>query len=410
MTVFIVIAVVLCVAALGFVVLPLLRRRTGAGVSRDAINVAVYRDQLRELDADLVAGTLAREQYDRSCAEIEARLLQDVNRPGAISQQTRSELGAVVFAIALPACALAVYLAVGDPQAMLKGNAAPDSAHGVTEAQVLEMVAKLDARMRANPEDPAGWKMLARSYGALGRFKEAAEAYANAAARSKDDAQLFADYADTLAMAQGQRLEGEPEKLIARALAIDPNNVKALALAGTVEFNRKDYAKAIQYWERILPVVPPDSETAQAVRASIVEARAFAKGAPAVASSADSAAGPPAPAGSRVSGKVTLAPSLAAKVEPTDTVFIFARAAQGPRMPLAILRRPAGDLPIEFALDDSMAMTPQMKLSSFPEVVIGARVSKSANATPQPGDLEGASPPIKVGASGVIVVIDSEVR
>lgn len=410
MTVFIVVAAVLCMSALGFVVLPLLRRRALGGVSRDAINVAVYRDQLRELDADLLAGTLARDQYERSRAEIEARLLQDVNRPGAISRQTRSELGAVIFAIALPVCALAVYLAVGNPQSLVKGNAAADSAHGVTEAQVREMVAKLDARMRANPDDPAGWKMLGRSYAALGRFKEAAEAYGNAAARSNDDAQLFADYADTLAMAQGQKLEGEPEKLIARALEIDPNNVKALALAGTVEFNRKDYLKAIQYWERILPVVPPGSETAQAVRASIVEAQAFAKGGPPVASSAESAARPSAPAGAQVSGTVTLAPALAAKVAPADTVFIFARAAQGPRMPLAILRRQARDLPITFALDDSMAMAPQMKLSNFSEVVIGARVSKSAQATPQPGDLEGLSAPIKVGTNGVSVVIDSEVR
>jgi cytochrome c-type biogenesis protein CcmH len=155
--------------------------------------------------------------------------------------------------------------------------------------------------------------------------------------------------------------------------------------------------------------VPPESEIAQAARSNIAEARALAGGKLAAAPPAASAPPPPG-GGGRVSGIVKLAPALAAKIEPTDTVFIFARAAEGPRMPLAILRRQARDLPIEFALDDSMAMTPTMKLSSFPQVVIGARVSKSANATPQPGDLQGLSAPIKVGANGVSVVIDSEVK
>lgn len=407
MTVFIVITAVLAIAALAFIVVPLLRHSPNAAVSRDAINVAVYRDQLRELEADLRAGTLAQEQYERSRSEIEARLLQDVGSKEAAAVKPRSGTAAVVFAIALPVCALVVYLAIGDPQAILTARAPQGASHGVTEEQIVAMVEKLAARMRANPEDPAGWKILARSYAALGRFKDASAAYAEAAARDTTDAQLLADYADALAMAQGRTLEGEPEKLIARALQIDPTNTKALALAGTIAFNRKDYAKAAEYWERILAVVPADSEIARAARANVDEARALAggpqPGKPATAST------PPA-SGGRVSGTVKLAPALSGKIDPGDTVFIFARAADGPRMPLAILRRQARDLPIEFALDDSMAMTPQMKLSSFSQVVIGARVSKSATATPQPGDLEGLSAPTKVGTNGVSVVIDSEVR
>jgi cytochrome c-type biogenesis protein CcmH len=408
-TAFVAIAGLLAIGALAFVALPLLRRASGEGASRNAINVAVYRDQLRELAADLRAGTLAQDQHDRARAEIEARLLQDVNRPDSAAQAPRSEGSAVAVAIAVPACALAVYLAVGNPQAMLSAGAPPGAPHGVTEEQVVAMVERLAARMRANPDDPQGWKILARSYGALGRFKEAADAYANAAARVSDDAQLFADYADALAMAQGRTLEGEPEKLIARALAIDPGNTKALALAGTVAFNRKDYARAAEYWERIVAVVPPESETAQAARANVAEARARAGGALAAPSAAAAPAASPAP-GSRVSGIVRLAPELAARVAPTDTVFVFARAAEGPRMPLAILRRQARELPISFALDDSMAMTPAMKLSSFSQVVIGARVSKSANATPQAGDLQGLTAPVAVGAERIDVVIDTELR
>ncbi len=412
MTTFVLIAGLLAIGALAFVVLPLLKRGSNSGVSRNAINVAVYRDQLRELEADLRAGTLAQDQYERSRGEIETRLLQDVSATEGAAARPGSNLGAIAFAIALPVCALAIYLVVGNPQAIQMAGTPQSTAHGVSGEQMLAIVEKLAARMRANPEDPEGWKILARSYAALGRFKEASEAYANATARSPGDAQLFADYADALAMAQGRSLEGEPEKLIARALAVDPRNVKALALAGTVAFSRKDYAKAEEYWERILAVVPPDSEFARGARANIAEARSLAGGTLAAPPPAAPAAAPASPAAdaTRVSGTVKLAPALAAKVEPNDTVFIFARAAEGPRMPLAILRRQASDLPVEFALDDSMAMTPQMKLSSFPLVVIGARVSKSANATPQPGDLEGLSAPIKSGANGVSVVIDSEVR
>ena len=408
MTAFVAIAGLLAIGALAVVVLPLMRRHRQAGVSRNAINVAVYRDQLRELEGDLRAGTLERNQYDRSRTEIETRLLQEAGTAEEEAAPPRSERGAVAFAVALPACALLIYLLVGNPQAIQIAGTAQGPAHGMGQEQVLAMVEQLAARMRANPDDPEGWKLLARSYASFGRYKEASEAYANAAARVTNDAQLLADYADTLAMAQGHTLEGKPEKLIERALAIDPANVKALALAGTIAFNRKDYAKAVQNWERILAGVAPDSETAKAVRANIAEARANAGGTLA------SAAPPPAPQASgtvgRVSGVVKLAPALAGKVEPTDTVFIFAHAANGPRMPLAILRRQVSDLPIEFALDDSMAMTPQMKLSSFPQVVIGARVSKSANAMPQPGDLEGSSEPIKVGANDVNVVINSVVR
>lgn len=400
--------------ALAFVLPPLLRRSHGkAQMSRGAVNVNVYRDQLRELENDLAAGTLNQDRYDEARREIERHLLEDAGDAEAApaSAPRRGGLTAAIVGAAVPLVTIGLYFAVGDPQAIQTAGAPQSAPHGVTEEQVLAMVEGLAARMRANPEDPKGWRILARSYATLGRFKEASEAYANAVARTPDDAQLLADYADALGMAQGRTLEGEPEKLIERALAIDPANTKALALAGTAAFHRKDYAAAAEYWERILAVVPPDSPTAEAARSNIAEARALAGSALASASPAASAPAPaPVAAGGRVSGVVKLAPGLAGKIAPTDTVFVFARAAEGPRMPLAILRRQARDLPLEFMLDDSMAMTPTMKLSSFPQVVIGARVSKSANAVPQPGDLQGLSAPIQVGANSVSVVIDSEVR
>jgi cytochrome c-type biogenesis protein CcmH len=406
-TAFVVLGAVLIAGALLFVVPPLLRRGLRTGETRDAVNVAVYRDQLRELEADLRAGTLAPDQHEKARGDIEARLLADVGKGDALAHPQRpTRAAALALGLAVPICALAVYVAVGNPRALLPQSAEGANAHGVSAQQFEAMVSRLAARLKENPEDPEGWMMLGRSYAVLGRFGEASEAYAKAAARTPGDAQLLADYADALAMAQGRTLQGEPEKILRRALAIDPNNVKALLLAGTAAFNRNDGAAAVRHWERVLGLLPAESDMIQRVQASIAEARSLSGSAGGKAQIAK----PAQAQGGRVSGVVRLAPELEGKVAPGDTVFIFARAAEGPRMPLAILRKRGSDLPVRFTLDDSMAMAPQMKLSAFPNVVIGARVSKSANASPQPGDLQGLSGPVKVGDGKVSVVIDTELR
>jgi len=404
-TAFWVIAVVLVAAALAFVLPPLLgRRRRAPGAAAGATNVAVYRDQLRELEADLAAGTLAHDQYDDARREIEARLLDDARDPGSGPGAARpGRTAAILAGIAIPLASILLYLAVGTPGAL-----APQAdGHGISRSQIEGMVERLAARMKENPNDAIGWAMLGRSYSVLDRFPEAAVAYANAVKYSPPDAQLLADYADALAMAQGRRLQGEPERLIAQALKIDPRNVKALALAGTVAFENKDFRGAIAHWRRILEVVPPDSDMADSIRDSIADAEKLAGGAvkpqPAPARATASAPG-------AVSGTVQLAPALAARVTPGDSVFIFARAADGPRVPLAVLRKQVRELPAAFTLDDSMAMAAGMKLSDHPRVVVGARISKSGNAVPQPGDFEGLSAPVNTGAKGVVVVIANEVR
>jgi cytochrome c-type biogenesis protein CcmH len=404
MIAFIALAALLVACALLFVVPALISRRRGSGVLRSHINAAVYRDQLRELDSDLSAGTLAADQYDKARSELEGRVLQDLGEGDAAeAAPARGRWAAIAASVAVPVLAIGLYMKVGSPHALAPEAAAPPPPQ-ITEQQVVELVDRLAARLKEKPEDAQGWTMLGRAYSALGRFPEAAQAYANAVQRTPNDAQLLADYADAVAMAQGQRLEGEPEKILARALAADPDNVKALALAGTVSFGKKDYASAVKHWERILKVVPPDSEVARSVASSVAEAKAAAGGA-----AATQPTGASADAGG-VSGVVKLAPQLASKVAPTDTVFIYARAAEGPRMPLAVLRKPAGELPLQFTLDDAMAMAPNMKISAFPKVIVSARISKSGNAQLQPGDLQGASGAIANAASGVTVVIDSEVR
>ena len=406
MTVFVIIVAVLVTGAVLYVVLPLLRGSGHAAVSRNAVNVAVYQDQLRELENDLQAGTIAAHDYEKARQEIEKRLLEDVSAGEQALPSGRSGLvGAVAVAISIPVCALALYWLVGTPEAVNSELASSESAsQQLTPEQIEAMVGGLAARLKENPDNPDGWATLARTYSTLGKYTEATAAYAEATQRLPNDAQLLADYADALGMAQGRRLRGEPEKLIARALVADPTNIKALALAGTVAFDKKDYATAAKHWERILAVAPADSRLAQSLRASVDEARALS-GKPPLPKPSQVAKGT-----GTVSGVAKLSPQLAGKVSPTDTVFIFARAAEGPRLPLAILRKQARDLPLAFVLDDSMAMNPEMKLSSVPRVIVSARVSKKSDATARPGDLEGQSAPVSVGAQRVEILIDSEVR
>jgi cytochrome c-type biogenesis protein CcmH len=409
MSAFWAIGAALAAGALFLVLRPLWRQGAGARVSRREANIAIYRDQRRELDADLAAGKLAPADHERSCAELEARLLEDVDAaPEAPPAPSAGRPFAVALGVAVPACALALYLMVGNP-----GGVVPGPAQGkVTQEQIEAMVAGLAARLRENPQDTEGWKMLGRSYAVLGRFPDAVAAYAKAAERAPRDAPLLADFADVLAMSRGGSLEGEPEKLIQRALEIEPTNLKALALAGTAAYDRKDFEVAAGYWQRMLPLVAADSEDARVIRSNVDEARKLAGiGAePAGATGAPAAPAPAAAAAPGVRGRVRVADGLKGKFGPDDTLFIYARAAGGPPMPLAVLRRRARELPLEFALDDSMAMAPGMALSAHPRVVITARISRTGNAIPQPGDLTGASPQVANDAQGVNVVVDTIVK
>lgn len=418
MTLFWIIAALLIVAALLFLLLPLLRHNTNSGVAAQRLNLAVYRDQQRELEADRHAGTLSEAQYERARQDLERRLLDDVaaDQAPVIVVQPPRRLTAIVMGVAVPLLAVGLYFTVGNPHA-LAPVALPDAAREeVSAEQIQAMVAKLAERMKQNPDDPKGWAMLAKSYAVMGRFDDATAAYRKAVERVPDDADLLADFADTLAMAQGQDLRGEPEALVMRALKIDPAHIKSLALAGTIAFDKKDYAGALKYWEKLATLIPPDNDMARAIQSSINEARGLAGGGAKVAavaaeSSAKAADKPATPVSADgVSGTVTLAPALASKAAPNDIVFIFARPTQGPRMPLAILKKKVSELPITFKLDDSLAMSPAARLSGAPQVIIGARISKSGDAMPRSGDLQGVSTAVSNTAKNIAVVIDTEVQ
>jgi len=389
MTAFWLAGAALAAVALALVLRPFMFPKSASRVSRRDANVSIYRDQLRELDADLKSGLLAPADHERSRRELEARALEDAARPDSAPAVPARRALAWGLGAGIPVFALALYLVIGSPGAL----APSDDMHAVTVQQLQGMVERLAAKLRENPDDVDGWKLLGRSYAVLGRYPESADAYAKAAVRAPRDAQLLADFADVLAMARGQSLDGEPEKLVDRALELEPNNLKALALSGTAAYARKDFARAAAQWEKMLALVPPDGEDARAIRENVQEARKLA--------------GVPR---KELRGKVALSPKVQAQAGPDDTVFIFARAVDGPPMPLAVQRVKVRELPVAFALDDSMAMAPGLTLSAHPRVVVVARISRSGGPSAQPGDLQGSSGPVANDAQAVSVTIDSVVR
>jgi cytochrome c-type biogenesis protein CcmH len=265
-------------------------------------------------------------------------------------------------------------------------------------------------KVRERPDDARGWALLARSTAALGRFEESAKAYEHLAILAPDDAQVLADYADSLGMAQGQKLAGKPFELVRKALEIDPANKKALALAATATMELGRNAESISYWERLAAALPPGTDDEKEVQEVLTELRHRAGGAASLAAAPKAAAPAKSAAlsisGKSVSGLVTVAPEVASRIDAGDTLFVFARAEGGPRAPLAVLRGSAKELPLRFALDDSMAMSPQWSLSRANDVRIEARVSKTGNAMPQPGDVTGSSSVVKPGAKDVRIVLD----
>ena len=425
MMMFWILAALLTLLALAFVLPALLASKNAStlpesGAARQA-NLSVLRDQLALLDKEFAAGSINAEQLALARGDIERRALEEESAPEPRIARSTSKATAVTVGLAVPLLAIGIYGFIGSPFALDPVNTSDSSTADVSPAQVEEMVKQFAARLENIPPDqavdPKAWEMLARSYAAMQKFPEANKAYKRAVELAPGNAQLLADHADVMAMMQGQSTLGEPAKMIARALVLDPNNLKVLALAGSAAFERKDFAAAVTHWTKARQLAPAGSEFAAGLDRSLGEASAAA-GAP--TATAQAAANPtpsqalPAPstapsaaASPGIVGTVSLSPALAGKLAPDDTVFIFARASSGPRMPLAILKRKASELPITFKLDDTTAMSDEMKLSKFDQVVVGARVSRTGNAMPQSGDLVGQSGAVKAGGGKLSLVIDT---
>ena len=445
MTSFWVISGVFIVTALLFIIPTLLRNRDAQleNIEHDAVNITVYRDQIAELDNDLENDILTQEQYNKSKQELQQRMLQDVSEREEVVIKKNKKIHNIAIstfiALTLPLAAVFLYMVIGDtrgllPQAQLanatqmnRGSGSDSPAGHDNFSSVLE---NLIARLEKNPEDIEGWVMLGRTYAIMERYAEASNTYAKLVELVPDNPQILSDYADVLAMKNQGNLKGKPTELIYEALRIDPMYPKALALAGTVEFEQEKFEQAAAHWEKLLEVIPADSQLAKSVKTSIAEAKLLASGGKGIATEPEQQAkattsqhatdaqsenvtldstAATEPVLLSVSGQVTISQELASKASPNDTLFIYARAKAGPKMPLAILRLKARDLPATFTLTDDMAMTPTMKMSSFPEVVIEARISKSGQAVPASGDLQGFSDPVKIGNNTIAVVINKQI-
>ena len=415
MLVFWLLAALMTAVALAFVLVPLLRSRTSAGPSVAEANLEVLRSQRREIEADLANGTLPADAREEALADLVDRAQGDLAArptPTPAAAARRPWVAAAVVTIAIPAIAFGMYFAVGTPDAADASLAVHEGAP-MNERQLTAMAENLARKVRERPNDADGWSLLARSMAALGRFPESADAYEHLAKLVPGDANVLADYADALGMAQNRSLAGRPLELIREALQIDPKQRKALALAGTAALDAGDFKQAASYWQTLADQLAPGSEEEGQVKAVLAEIRARAAAAgqslPAPAAPVAAAAGTkPSPAAS-VTGSVAIAPAMASKVQGSDTLFIFARAETGPRMPLAVVRGTASQLPMKFSLDDSQAMAPNLKLSSAAAVRIEAHISHSGNAIAQPGDLVGTSAVVKPGARDVKIVVDKVV-
>ncbi len=439
MTSFWVVVGIFIVGALLFVIPTLLRKKyQHAGLARNTTNVNIYRDQLAELDNDLRSDILTPEQYEQSKRELQHRMLEDIPEGESMTAalvvgNNRNVMTITLVVLALPLLAISLYLWLGNTRALTPQPAVEQMPMSSTSEaggheNFSSVLDNLTARLKDQPDDIEGWIMLGRTYAIMKRFNEAKGAYERVLALAPDDAELITDYADIVAMTNNGSLMGQPLELIDKALRLDPKNPKALALAGTAEFEQKKFAKAAAYWEQLLALIPAESELGKSVSSSIAEAKSLAAGKGSMMARAQDQApsgqNPPpagnqpgsvaaagaaaAPGGDTLSGKVTLSPALAGKASPNDSLYIFARAKMGPKAPLATLRIQVKDLPATFSLNDSMARS-GVKLSTFSdEVIVGARISKSGSPMPQSGDLQGLSQPTRVGDKSINVVIDQQ--
>ena len=424
MTLFWMLAAALLLLALLFVMLPLWRKNVVSNaVLRDAANLEILRDQSAEMSADLEHGLLNQESFEQGQRELQARLIDEVKstQPVAAVPRNPAKILAMVLMVLVPLASVSLYLKLGNSKALLPQQDELSVADGFGVIRSETALEDLEKRLVKFPDNPDGWLQLGRSYTEMKRYADATRAYAQLVKLVPNEAQVWTDYADAYAMDHGQTLLGEPTKFLEKALQLDGNNTTALALSGSADMERGDYVSAITHWQKLVALLPPEYPDLQMIKDGVKQARQFLamqKGGKEKLAQLDRqqpsaqqpSAAAPANTALAITGKVSLSPAMLSKVSPDDIVFILARAAEGPKMPLAVLRKQVKDLPMEFSLDDSMAMQPQLKLSGFDQVVVLARVSKSGTPMAQAGDVQGSTATIKPGTKGLNIVIDTVVQ
>jgi cytochrome c-type biogenesis protein CcmH len=384
--------------ALMLLLVPLLRARGGQTLDRRAANVDVHRQRLQDLEAERDSGTIDDERFEQARAELERALLQDTagadERQARVPTRTSRWVTAIIAGVAVPVLAVSLYMHFGrsdllDPQ--VKVDKPADILKNPTA--LAYAANRLVGELRSHPEDAKRWTVLGLIYNALQRYEDAARAYNHAATLEPRNPDVLVNLAEAIAMTRNDNLSGRPEQLLKQALAIAPKHQKALWLYGIAQYRDTQYAEAIATWQKLLAELPADGRPAKLVTQNIAAAK---KEQQALTTAETS--------GATVKVKVELDPKFAAKASPDTTVFIFARAVNGPPMPLAIVRKQVKDLPLTVTLSDAQSMSPMARISKFKQVMVSARVSPSGTAMPKSGDLLGSVGPVDVGGKTPITV------
>ena len=415
MTIFIILCVLMCVAAVAAVCLPLwFGSRAKAESDRRSQVLAILQQQANDLEAERAAGRIDQDEYEETRSELERRVLEEAKHEEEIKSgrsMMMPRVLAVVLLVVIPASAAVAYYALGrytamDPAFIEMMERQSANSRGHSQRDMQKMLDDLKARLAEDPRNAQGWFLLARTAASMNRFDDAVEAFKKLNALVPNNADIMADMADMMAAANGKVITPEVEKLLQDALKVDPNQWKALALLAMQSWDRERYAQAAQYWERLLKVVPPDFPDRDQIASNINEAKRLGGVNDSISAVEPVPTASPATM-SAVAGTVTLDAALKDQTSPDDTVFIYARPASGSRMPVAFTKVKVKDLPYNFELNETMRMAMGAEtLANTKIVVVGARISKTGNFMPQPGDLEGEmDQPVEVGDRGLIVTI-----
>ena len=381
---FLLIVSTLILLAFLFILPPFWRKPKVKIVDFDQRNVEIAQHRLAELKENRLTGGLSQAQYDEQFSDLEQALSDDLDIVGReIHVTTQSKWIIYIVALGIPLLAGSLYFMLGNYQAVSHTAEMSVDPEATKLLEINKMVLRLAEKMKAKPNDAQGWLILGRSYKVLEQYPQAADAFANAYRLLGDQAEVMLLYADALAYVNNRNLAGRPSELVYKALALEPDNLNALWLGGMAKAQEGDAPAALKLWKKLEATLPPGSDSQQEIKNLL---SSLAKDTPLGQVQKE----PEAKVSNfTLSVQVSLAPKLQKAAAAEDTVFIYAQAISGPKMPLAIVRKHVSDLPLTVSLNDSMAMMPNMKLSNFASVKLLARISKSGNAMTQPNDLIG---------------------
>ena len=400
-------------ATTALVVWPLLHRRTAAPVADEqARRLEVYRDRRREIAREREAGRLTASEAAAALDELVAEAAEQFPDAGkTLDGEAPARPGsplpwALLSALVVPVVAIMVYTVVGSPAvvgldpATLRGALTPES--------LRQAVDELEAQVRRNPDDGEAWAMLAEARRLQDRPADAAQAYARAVDLNPPHARLLADYAETLVLLADGKFSGQPIELLARALRIDPNDGKAVALMGAAQYREGNLPEALRYLRQLTRTMEPGSEEAARLQEAVDRIEAELAASP-QATAAVPAPQTPAAVDLRIAGEITIDEALRATLPAGAVLFIVVRDPDGPRTPLAVRRLPVGQWPVRFTLGAQDAMDPSRPLSQAARLVVEARVSTTGGAMRQSGGPIGASAPFTPGERELTVHIDQRV-